>query len=52
MDDIIVLVLSVFYVISLIILIGAMISTFIHRNNKEYTEIDIFINSNDEYWFG
>lgn len=45
------IVLSVFYVISLIILIGAIISTFIHRNDKEYTEVDVFINNNDEYWF-
>ena len=45
------IVLSVFYVISLIIIIGAIISIFIHRNDKEYTEIDVFINNNDEYWF-
>ena len=46
------IVLIILYVMSLIILIGAIVSTFIHRNDKEYTEIDVFIRNNeDEYWF-
>lgn len=45
-------IMIVFYVTALLIPIGAIIYTFIHRNDKEYTEVDVFINnSDDEYWF-
>lgn len=36
----------------ILIPIISAVSCFMSRNKKEYTEIDIVINSNDEYWFG
>ena len=36
----------------ILIPIISAVSCFMSRNKKEYTEVNVFINSNDEYWFG
>lgn len=40
----------IFFALFLLVPIMGIICTFINRNRKEYTEIDVFINNKDD-WF-